>query len=283
MKNNCDMARDLMPLTIDGVASEASRNYVNEHLEECEACRAYLAGMKAALDDNSQRAAQEKKSFDQTAARMKHRRFFRKVAILLTALTLAFGALFAGTMLYNQLRMELPSENCQVSLTQLKNGQVVVMVTTSGEKPCVGYGVSEKREQDGSYVMQLIMETYRFGHKLKAEETKPVANILTKVSLDGIDRIEYGGDKAVCWEKGDAITPASAEMEAYYKACDDLDAYGRQLAAAHGATHYDMTSDEAKQWAELLLAIREAKAAVPEWIGLDALVGARYTPPMGMG
>ena len=45
MKNNCDMARDLMPLTIDGVASEASQNYVNEHLAECAECRAYLEGM----------------------------------------------------------------------------------------------------------------------------------------------------------------------------------------------------------------------------------------------
>jgi len=42
MKNNCNVARDLMPLVIDGVASEESKQLVNEHLEACDECaRAY--------------------------------------------------------------------------------------------------------------------------------------------------------------------------------------------------------------------------------------------------
>ena len=62
MKNSCDMARDLMPLTIDGVASEASRQYVDEHLRECAECRAYLEGMKATLRDNDQLITKERAS-----------------------------------------------------------------------------------------------------------------------------------------------------------------------------------------------------------------------------
>ena len=144
------------------------------------------------------------------------------------------------------------------------------MLTISGEKPCVGYGygMKNKSSKDGGYVMHLSAETYRFSHKLRAEETMPVTNFLTEVYLDDIDRIEYGGDKAVCWKKGDAITPASEEMEAYYKAYDELEAYRDQLDAEHGSEYYDMTPDEAKKWAEMVLAIREAEAVVPEWIGI---------------
>lgn len=35
----CDICRDLMPLVRDGVASEASRRAVEEHVAHCEACR----------------------------------------------------------------------------------------------------------------------------------------------------------------------------------------------------------------------------------------------------
>lgn len=49
MKIDCDVARDLMPLVLDEVSSESSKNLVNEHISECEACRNYLAGMAHVL------------------------------------------------------------------------------------------------------------------------------------------------------------------------------------------------------------------------------------------
>ena len=38
---SCDVYRDLIPLVNDGVASEDTCQLVEEHLKECEACRAY--------------------------------------------------------------------------------------------------------------------------------------------------------------------------------------------------------------------------------------------------
>ena len=49
MKNECNVARDLMPLVIDGVASEESRKYVDEHVENCHACELIYGEMHAAL------------------------------------------------------------------------------------------------------------------------------------------------------------------------------------------------------------------------------------------
>jgi len=43
MKYPCDLIRDIMPLYHDEVASEESRRAVEEHLEECSACREYYA------------------------------------------------------------------------------------------------------------------------------------------------------------------------------------------------------------------------------------------------
>ena len=38
-KISCDMCIDLMPLVQDGVASEDSRSYIEEHTAQCPACK----------------------------------------------------------------------------------------------------------------------------------------------------------------------------------------------------------------------------------------------------
>ena len=45
MKTNCDIIRDLLPLYAEHITSEATNALVEEHLAECEACRAELEQM----------------------------------------------------------------------------------------------------------------------------------------------------------------------------------------------------------------------------------------------
>ncbi len=52
MRNKCDIIRDLLPLYIDGIASKASREYVEEHLRACDDCRSEYERLKtSSLDD----------------------------------------------------------------------------------------------------------------------------------------------------------------------------------------------------------------------------------------
>jgi len=44
MKITCDMCIDLMPLVLDGIASEDSYNAVMEHISACENCRSMFDG-----------------------------------------------------------------------------------------------------------------------------------------------------------------------------------------------------------------------------------------------
>ena len=46
MKMNCDIIRDLLPLYAEHITSEATNALVEEHLAECEACRAELEQME---------------------------------------------------------------------------------------------------------------------------------------------------------------------------------------------------------------------------------------------
>lgn len=45
MKISCEIIRDLLPLYHDGVCSNESRQMIEEHLSECENCRAELKAM----------------------------------------------------------------------------------------------------------------------------------------------------------------------------------------------------------------------------------------------
>ena len=42
---NCDVIKDLMPLYVDNVCSEASKEIVKEHIEHCDSCHAMLRAM----------------------------------------------------------------------------------------------------------------------------------------------------------------------------------------------------------------------------------------------
>ncbi|MBO5089126.1 MAG: zf-HC2 domain-containing protein, partial [Lachnospiraceae bacterium] len=47
MKNTCNVVRDLMPLYVDDMLSEESKQLVEEHIEQCEACKEEYRTMSA--------------------------------------------------------------------------------------------------------------------------------------------------------------------------------------------------------------------------------------------
>ena len=91
-RNDCDIARDLMPLSIDGVCSEGSQTFLDAHIAECTPCNDYFNGMKAALQlpikvEPTQETKSMKKSFRHVNKR------FKALWIMLIALVCAFTLL----------------------------------------------------------------------------------------------------------------------------------------------------------------------------------------------
>ena len=46
MKTDCEIIRDLLPLYVDDICSEKSRELVEEHLQECAECNDLLSKLK---------------------------------------------------------------------------------------------------------------------------------------------------------------------------------------------------------------------------------------------
>lgn len=95
MNIKCEVIRDLLPLYIDGIASKESQRIVDEHLENCEECRKYMALLQEELSEDEESAFA-----DETAPlrRIKRRISFNRILIVL--ITLGF-AIAAGAVFFN--------------------------------------------------------------------------------------------------------------------------------------------------------------------------------------
>lgn len=53
MKNICEIVQDILPLYVDNICSPSSREFVEEHIAECEKCSSTLENLKRDTIDNS--------------------------------------------------------------------------------------------------------------------------------------------------------------------------------------------------------------------------------------
>lgn len=91
MKNECSIVGDLLALWMDGLVSEDTAAFVEEHLDRCPACRARMEQLRAPAAP--QAAAQEARAFRDFAARWNKKR--RRILAAFAALALAAALLAA--------------------------------------------------------------------------------------------------------------------------------------------------------------------------------------------
>lgn len=110
----CAPVQDLFPSYIDGLTSEETKGWIEEHLAECEGCRQVLADMKAGSEAEGPAAQADKKEIDF----LKKNRSRNRLAVIggmlavlaLAAMVLAIrffviGSEYRGTM-YQEVRAE---------------------------------------------------------------------------------------------------------------------------------------------------------------------------------
>lgn len=94
MKNECNVARDLMPLCIDGVASEDSQQFVDKHVVACHECELVYGEMKSALPQVT--AEKENAALEKAAKAMHTKRTIRTLWAVIMGMTALMIALLAN-------------------------------------------------------------------------------------------------------------------------------------------------------------------------------------------
>ena len=159
----CEIIKDLLPSFIDELTSEVSNEAVEEHLAQCESCRAYYEGMK-----NGNIHAQVKMPKEVDYFLRIREETFRKVmvAIMLTAvaLSLFYGGYqtYYGTKSVRSFDVNVTYEKEEDGFTDLifsaaEEGWVISAYQggyeeeIDGEKPVLTIGVQKCRKNPFRY------------------------------------------------------------------------------------------------------------------------------------
>lgn len=130
-KIKCEVIRDLMPLVADDVASAESKELVNEHIEGCEVCRAYYAGMTAQLARMAMPEDGLTSTFVDFSRQMEKRVRMKKVITALVAAIVALCVVVVGVFWIGAAMNEwayMSPENAQAWLYRETDGDVAILV-----------------------------------------------------------------------------------------------------------------------------------------------------------
>ena len=280
MTNNCNVARDLMPLVIDGVASEESQQYVDEHIAECTECALTYGAMRVELP----RANQEKEraEMEKAAKEMRKKRRKRIVRSVVLGAVLCYVLLVSANWLWDELtiycRYPMEKEDIKIQIYRMSDETGLIVYDLARDDVYIGLGweydpdrsvltlkPKEQAIQLGNETQEKLHGGYRTddlggweeaGWMLATMEQVEEWNSSGRMNYMEYDPnpiqeiwVEYSDGMELLYRHGDEVSKCSPEMEIYLEYLNNP-SY-REL---HGNTvEYDYDK------------LAELRNAVPEW------------------
>ena len=226
MKTSCKIIEDLLPLYADEVCSEESRALVEEHLEECPACREKLTILKDTTDIKGD--IRPLKNVGKWLEKLRLKALIKGIlnGVIFTAV-LVFGYFFLTQMRI----MKVPAEHVIVSdVCELSDGNIAFHLyiddsydLNAVEETRDSNGnmyitpkrtVIQKRRLDGFY-SGLFNTYYAIGIQTDKSET---GDTMLDFSFDAGEEpnaiyLRLRGEDILIWEKGMKLPAASEEVE----------------------------------------------------------------------
>ncbi len=260
----CEVARDLMPLMADDVASPGSVELVNEHMEGCETCKAYYAGMKVMLpksrkdeDDNSfvQFVKKEKKGF-----RNRKRLLIALIGILLVIVIAFFGVAVVDAKMRSYVDIDI--HNVDAAPFVMDDGRLGLLI-----EPHDGHGWY------GQYVCQ------RYGEIMYIIPREPDWKMWNRGISGSVEEYPIGNlyveDGKVYAKNKEHYDVYNAEVDIYedrWRVCMELVEYIRWGSPDNFTTIYE-TGDTILSYDDLI------NDNWPEEIGPDLAIGSMLSTP----
>ena len=194
MKNDlsCEVVRDLLPSYLDGVASDASKDAVERHMEECPDCRETLRRMK----EPEETALTEEKEIDYL--KKVRRQSSRKVTtivslVVLLALAVTLGIMYKG----------VPANPGSLAAVVTVRDKTVRLTGTFSDIGMDLARASTKQDESGAVEIKIYVTPLRPVHRNGDFMWEyPVARDVTSVTVNGL----------VLWENGVSIDWVAAKL-----------------------------------------------------------------------
>lgn len=220
MKRDCEMARDLMPLCVDGVASEGSQEFVAAHAASCRECAEVYRQMREALR-SEQSPAQARAENDQAAFRIRRHlraRVLRSVLLgLLIGLIVCLGGIRAYNYLASSYSRAKALDSYEVSAyTRETTGRLVLAMRYQGEY--TGYSTKVENES-GRAICYITATQSLLPRGGDSEAGSMLLNEPEGIAPNEYDEIRQGTPKryTVVWTRGEEAPACSDTLEAFLR------------------------------------------------------------------
>ncbi|MBO4297798.1 MAG: zf-HC2 domain-containing protein [Clostridia bacterium] len=174
LKQECALARELMPLDIEGVASEESARFVKEHISGCTECAvAYGEEKERQRQAMENAAAREGEKFRQDMRRMKRKWALRMALSIAGVVALTLGLITGGfgleSFLTANYQFTVSPDEYDLTLYRLEDNRIVAQCEFAGEPFSMG---TTSRWENGE--MRLSCVTTAIRHAIA--EPRPFAD-----------------------------------------------------------------------------------------------------------
>ena len=273
MKNECNVVRDLMPLCIDGAASDDSRKLVVDHIWKCAKCAETYNEMQGHLLPGQR---DDTDYLDAAARKLRRKRANRKRILIALTCMLTAVVVLLGVWGYDyatqRAMFPVGLDEYDAYLTRTReDGRIILNINMDNKLLQYGYSTIGTREEDGDCVYSIYVETTLIRKRWETPQRvntdvqdgwywsdgaiysgypathKPIASI----------RVVCGDEERIIYQLGDDIPYCSEELEAYYKAWDAYHDY--DTSANRRSFDYILKLEELRQKAI------ELGELVPEW------------------
>ncbi|MCR5344977.1 MAG: DUF4825 domain-containing protein [Lachnospiraceae bacterium] len=213
----CEVIKDLLPSYIDGLTADVTNGVVNEHIKECESCKAILESMKKGQEEAPEVSAKDTKEIDFLKKNRK-----RNIAILVgsivAAVVLIFGILFVRLQLIgNTVSMAA----IKYSVIEQGDNKLAITIAADGEEHAYRSKVNKTAEGYDIDLSESLASV--FGKNSGSYEIYVDIDDYTKeITLNG----------RVIWYDGTAITSGvAAAYDTRHEYMGDMPANGKSAVA----------------------------------------------------
>ncbi|MBE5804899.1 MAG: zf-HC2 domain-containing protein [Clostridiales bacterium] len=222
LADKCAVTRDLMPLCIDGTASDASQRRVKKHVKDCPPCATVYQEMQTQIDLDVP-DQQEAQQFDTAVKKVKHKHAWRKVRNVLLGIVMALvvcAGLAYGYYWYFVEEVPLPVDLYQMELTlntSSSQANPVIIRTENMPKPAKLHIEVRKNGtvMDANQQIRPNREMYIWATTTRA----------TDLDNCGYTNYNYYGFDKVYWEDGGAwlINGWEYQIDTIYKGAPEVE------------------------------------------------------------
>ena len=156
MNKDCSIVQDLLPLYAEDMLREGTKEYVDGHLAQCEACRAELAALRADVP-SAPVNAQPLRSLKKQLRRKKFTAVLLAVTLALTLAAAGFAYLTAPQYLpYSETEWTVARADGAVTVEELADLSGVESISVNLLTPVSGTEVTSTQEPDSGKTVYFI-------------------------------------------------------------------------------------------------------------------------------